>query len=429
MTAAATVTPITAAASRKAPAPRRRRPAPRRGFGQVRQLSSGRWQARYTGPDLIRHAAPVTFTAKADAEGWLVDERRLIERAQTDPSVVWLPPKVRRDAEKARAEARAKAEAASTFALYSGTWLENRIVSKPLRRRTAHGYRQLLDRFLVPAFGDVPLEKITSEMVGRWHASMDPGKPTQRAHAYSLLRTILGAAVRDERIVRNPCNIEGAGSTKRVHKIEPATLDELRVITENMPPNRRAAVLIAAWCALRFGELTELRRKDIDLEAGVIKVRRAVVYVAGEYVIGRPKSDAGIRDVAIPPHIIAAIADHLDEHVADGPEALLFPDNNGTHLLSSSMFGRRNLYHPDGTPKRIGTGFFNAREVAGRPDLRWHDLRHTGLTMAAQAGATIADLMARAGHSTVQAASRYQHAAGGRDQLLAAKLSAMIDNP
>jgi hypothetical protein len=52
----------------------------RRGWGRIRRLPSKRWQANYVGPDLMRHNAPHTFTAKMDAERWLSDERRLIER-------------------------------------------------------------------------------------------------------------------------------------------------------------------------------------------------------------------------------------------------------------------------------------------------------------------------------------------------------------
>ena len=82
-----------------------------------------------------------------------------------------------------------------------------------------------------------------------------------------------------------------------------------------MPEKYRLMVLLAAWCALRFGELTELRRKDIDLKAGVIHVRRGVAWVDSKPVIGKPKSDAGIRDVAIPPHLLPADQDaHRRDH-------------------------------------------------------------------------------------------------------------------
>ena len=52
----------------------------RREFGSIRKMSSGRYQGVYTGPDLLRHHAPVTFTAKIDCEGWLHEERKLIDR-------------------------------------------------------------------------------------------------------------------------------------------------------------------------------------------------------------------------------------------------------------------------------------------------------------------------------------------------------------
>lgn len=73
--------------------------------------------------------------------------------------------------------------------------------------------------------------------------------------------------------------------------------------------------------------------------------------------------------------------------------------------------------------------WYPARESAGRPDLRWHDLRHTGAVLAAQTGATLAELMGRLGHTTPGAALRYQHAAQGRDAEIARRLSALVERP
>jgi integrase len=373
----------------------------RRSFGQLRRLPSKRWQAFYTGPDTALHYAPSTFEAKMDAEAWLVDERRLISLG------AWAPPSQRA----------ALVSLSPTLADYAKAWLADRT----LKPRTREHYQALLHRQVLPTLGDRPLKALTPVVIRQWHAELGLRTPTLRAHAYALLRTILGSAVHDGLISTNPCHIRGAGNSKRVHKIRPLTLAELEVLVANMPEPQRLLVLLAAWCGLRFGELTELRRSDIDVKNGRIKVRRAVVHVDGKAIVGTPKSDAGVRDVAIPPHLLAAVKDHIGEHAQFGRDGLLFPASGGGHLSPSSLYGRAP------TRTRAGWGFYAARAAAKRPDLRFHDLRHTGAVLAAQTGATLAELMNRLGHSTPGMAIRYQHAAADRDMEIARRLSAMVE--
>jgi integrase len=168
----------------------------------------------------------------------------------------------------------------------------------------------------------------------------------------------------------NPAHIRGAGNTKRVHRVQPASLEELQTIVEQLPNRYKLMALLAAWCAMRFGELAELRRGDIDLSTKRVKIRRGVVRVDGEFIVGPPKSDAGVRDVAIPPHLVPLVKDHLSEHTAPGKDALLFPSaaDENHHMAPATLY---KVYYP-------------AREAAGRKDLRWHDLRHTGAVLAAQ---------------------------------------------
>lgn len=247
-----------------------------------------------------------------------------------------------------------------------------------------------------------------------------------RAHAYGLLRSILATAVHDGLIPSNPCHIRGGGNSKRVHKIKPASLGELEILVANMPERYQPMTLLAAWCGLRFGELAELRRGDLDMRTGRIKIRRAVVRVDGQHVVGTPKSDGGIRDVTIPPHLLPVLKTHLGEQVEFGRDALLFPGARGSHLTPSSLYGRAPGTHDQNGRPLPAWGFYAARAAAGRPDLRWHDLRHTGAVLAAATGATLAELMARLGHSTQGAALRYQHAAQDRDADIARRLSAMV---
>ena len=179
-------------------------------------------------------------------------------------------------------------------------------------------------------------------------------------------------------------------------------------IVDNIPQRYRLMMLLASWCGMRFGELTELRGQDVDTKTGVIKIRRAIAWVDSQPVVGKPKSDAGVRDVAIPPHLLPAVREHLLA-VGAGKTGLLFPAAHDAagHMRPATLY---KVYYP-------------AREAAGRTDLRFHDLRHTGAVLAASTGATLAELMGRLGHSTPGAAMRYQHAAQGRDQQIAKALS------
>jgi integrase len=362
-----------------------------RGFGHLRRLPSGRWQASYVGPDTARHTAPTTFQAKQDAEGWLGTENRLIT------SGAWTSP-----------GRRARAVGPTTFSEYSTTWM----LERDLKPRTHAHYRSLLDRLILPTFGDSPVTSITPDQVRTWHAATAGATPTLRAHGYALFRTILNTAVADDLLVANPCRVRGAGQAKRAVKIKPASLEELEVIVASMPERYRLLTLLAAWCGLRFGELTELRRKDIDTKNGVIHVRRGVVRTGGEVIVGGPKSQAGVRDVAIPPHLMPMVREHLGNRIDGGRDGLLFTSSTGAQISPSTLY---KSYYP-------------AREKASRPDLRWHDLRHTGAVLAASTGATLAELMARLGHSTPGAALRYQHAAQGRDAEIAAALSDLASN-
>ncbi|WP_423489011.1 tyrosine-type recombinase/integrase [Mycobacteroides sp. PCS013] len=388
-------------------APKKKTPARsvRRTFGRLRQFRSGRWKASYTGPDGMLYDAPMTFALKLDAEAWLTDRRREIDRE------LWSPPA---SVEQKRDAAKQKRAAAERFDEYAARWLESRTVKgRALRPRTVEHYRGLLDDHLLPVFGAKPVRDITMESVDSWYAKTLKDRPTLRSHAYSLLRAIMETArTRDRIIDANPCLIRGGGSTTRKVKPEPATLEQLETITDEMPERYRLMVPLAAWCQPRFGELIELRRQDVvvtkELEA-VLKIRRGAARVGGGFIVGDPKSEAGVRDVAVPPHIVPALVDHLDKFVGEKPDALLFPALGGGHLQPSTLYRH----------------FYRAREKAGRPDLRWHDLRHSGAVLAAQAGATLAELMSRLGHSTVGAAMRYQHAAQGRDQQIAAAMSAL----
>lgn len=414
----------------------------RRGFGVTGKLPSGRYRAFYGDPagrttlsrtgkvTPVRHNAPTTFDSREDAEAWLTDERRLISAG------TWTPPAVRKAAQ---------AVAPLTFGEYAQNWLKTRKVKgRPLAPNTRNDYSDLLRLHILPTFAAVPLKQISSDQIDAWFERTAVGHPTTRARAYGLFRTILNTAV-DRGLIdgANPAKVRGGGMVTAEHDEDPVGDVELAAILDAMPERRRLMVLLAAWTGLRFGELTELRRKDIDTRKRVIRVRRGVVLVkvvpdelpAGTRpcgcrpgcILGPPKTAAGARDVPIPPHLLADVRSHLLSHTRPGAEGLLFPGKDDNHLTPSSFYGRETTYHRSGPRKgqvkRSGHGWYQARSMAGRPKLHFHDLRHTGLTNAAVAGATLAELMKLAGHTTPQAALRYQHASNDRMQELAKRLS------
>jgi integrase len=366
-------------------------------FGTVSKLPSGRYRALYYGPDGKRgrrYSAPTTFTTKKAARTWLAIVQADMIRN------VWLPP----DNKPVNGD---PGVGVLTLASYAGKWLAQR----DLKDRTREHYRSLLHAHILPTrLARRPITQITADDVRDWYAALDRNTPTLRAHCYGLLRTIMGTAVTDQKIAANPCVIRGAGSTKRAVTVRPATIDELARLTGAMPERYRAMILLASWCALRFGELTELRRRDIDLEDAVVRVRRGVVRTKAGFAVTSPNSEAGSRDVHVPPHLVPALREHLVEHTEPGPEGLLFAAKGGGHLAPATLYRQ---YH-------------KARAAAGRPDLRFHDLRHTGAVLAAATGASLAESMARLGHSTPAAALRYQHAAAGRDRAIAAELSKLM---
>ncbi len=385
----------------------------RRAWGSIKKKSSG-YQASYVGPDDQRHLAPTIFMAKIDAEVWLSREKRLIDLNE------WTSPLAREDA-ALEAERRAKAQAI-TLREYADRWVQTRYNrnGQPLKARSQADYRRLLKSKIYPTFGDTELKNITREDVVAWYRKLAK-TPTEQASAYSLLRTILTTAIEDERIAANPCRIKGAGKAPVKHRVEMVTGEQLAQLHAAMPERYRLAVLLGVWCTLRIGEILELRHGDIRIKhgqtddgtptaVGVVHVRRSVQHIEGEAVIDTPKTAAGSREVHIPPALIPDLETHLALYTQPGRMGLLFPSGTGNPL-----------HH-----RTFGNWWNKARIAAGRPNLRFHDLRHTGATMAAQSGATLKELMDRLGHTTPKAALIYQHTAADRDQLIAERLSARM---
>ena len=368
----------------------------RRTFGNVRELPSKRYQARYTGPDGREHKASVTFDTRRDAEAWLAIEWADVQAAR------WAPPAV--------VHAQQIAEVAITpFGAYAEEVIQRRLAHGKMRETTAALYRKLI-RLHLGEFVNLPLDAIKSRQVANWHARM-AGTPSSRGNAYGVLSTVMREAIRDELITRSPCQVS-RGGTKRAGRtaredevLDPATF--ARYI-EAAPEKYRIALTLAYWCGLRSGEVRGLRRRDIDLKRGELTVAQQVVKLGGKNVVHQEvKTDAGHRTVAIPPHLVDQLREWLDTLPVTGRDSLLFTSATGGPMSGESLRAANK----------------KAARTIGRPELRVHSLRHSSATLFAQSGATTADMMGRFGWSSPAMATRYSHAVRERDRELASRMS------
>lgn len=298
------------------------------------------------------------------------------------------------------------------LAQYAARWLTQR---PALRPRTVELYESLLRRHILPELGRIELSALTTATVRAWHARLllvgaRPG-PSTVAKCYRLLRTILSTAVEDELIVKNPCILKGAG-VERPEERSVATLAQVHALAEAVDPRWRVMILLATFTGLRLGELAGLTRRHVDLLHGTVKVVQQVQELNdGSRVVVPPKTEAGRRTVAIPPHLLADLEAHLAAWAEPGTDGLLFPSPEGGPIRRSN-FSRR-VWQP-------------ACRAVGIEGMRFHDLRHTGNTLAAATGASTRELMARMGHASPRAALIYQHATADRDAAIARALSDLV---
>lgn len=291
---------------------RGRRPRTRSRWGSVRAKASGNYQASYRHggiPGVIPstlYTAPTTFQTEGDARMWLETERRLIETGQ------WTPPAER---EAARQEAEQALANRMTIADYARQWLE---ANTELRPSTRSRYETSLRYYILAqpilkgstrtfrtrvGIGDAQLHELTRAQVNTWWQALP--RTTHRRScdlAYNLLRTLCLAAVEDGLIPASPVHVRGAGKPSRIRNLEPLTPIEVLAIADAMPPRWRLGVLLGAWCALRSGEIRELRRSDIDLDRATIRVTRRVVRAGTTTHIGAPKTEAAKRPTHRPRH-------------------------------------------------------------------------------------------------------------------------------
>ncbi|NBE51328.1 tyrosine-type recombinase/integrase [Streptomyces boluensis] len=352
----------------------------KRRFGRIRKLASGRYQARYLGPDGVDRPAPHTFATKGEADDWLAERQSEVRRGD------WVDPDV----------------GAVNFEEYALRWIKDRRLSPT----TEELYRRNLRLHILPTFEDLDLDEITPPIVRAWRSERldTTGADSTVAKCYRLLKAIMETAVDDELIRRNPCRIKGAGQENPDER-PTATVAQVDALADLLGPRWRLMVYIGAYGPARPEEQAALRRPDVSLEPLGLWIRSAEPELnTGRRVPGDTKSRAGKRFIVLPAFMEKGVKRHLAWYAEKKPDGLIFVGEMGAPFRRST-FGRK---------------WRKARAKVGLPDgFRFYDLRHTGHTLSTQSGATLKDTMVRAGQSSEKAAMIYQHSNLERQQEVA----------
>lgn len=361
-----------------------------RPFGFVRKLPSNRYQASYVGPNAKRYNAPFTFKTKTQAREWLtVEHSMILERTWTAPG------------------SSTPTQDSPTFKDYAQRHIDIQTnhYGELLRDSTKALYSRLLNTKL-KQFHHKKLDEITAAEVADWWANATHhGQRTSSSKAYKLLSAVLRRAVDEELLTTNPCKVKGAQTAATGRVVMVPTPEEVNAISQAINPRFSEFVLLKAYAGLRFGEITELRRKDLTkvdklapngelIACYEINVSRAVTLVGADHIVAKPKSRASIRRIEVTSRLTSSIEQVLSRIPAN-PEALLFPSPTGEHQRHDVFM---NSWNP--ALKRSGLSDSNFTP---------HSLRHFAGTQLAKAGANIAEIKNWLGDSSTSAVMRYVH--------------------
>ncbi|MFK5691389.1 tyrosine-type recombinase/integrase [Ornithinimicrobium sp. LYQ92] len=356
----------------------------------------------------------------------ITDAKAALYIAKADAARGTFVPPTERRSERQAAAARAQVEA-MTLEQWSETWLANLEADPERSRATVVSYRSVLRNHVLPDLGDVTLIELTTEQVAA-HLAALARRPSRRhpgarvngiaPNVVIVLRSMLNAAVKAKAGGLEHFEFPAAAKHRRVRPEDDhgdvASPEQVRAFTEAMPAHLQIAIPLAAWCALRIGELLGLQRRDLehldDPQRAVLHVRRQWNVKAN--ALTPPKADS-VRTVAIPDALLPALRQHLETYTPAGHIAPVLTGARGARVSQTAL----------------DNAWRAARDAAGRPGFRFHNLRHTGLSKYAEQGATLAELLHRGGHTDVSVALRYQHATAERDRALTQRLSRDITLP
>lgn len=296
----------------------------------------------------------------------------------------------------------------ATFCDAAEHWYSHRGEVRQWKPSVRRDYRSVLDKHLIPAFGDWKLEDVTTAAIEQWRACGLTDGSIKRRTAGKLVAVMHGifeAARKQYGLRGNPAqDVERLTVAYNPERYDFYTPEEVWALVraaekpkaENPTDAEREAaaqdaaiLLTAAFTGCRMGELLALRVRNVDFEADALRVMGSVDVREG---IGTPKSGKG-RTVPMVAEVAQTLARVLHRDRFTAPDDLVFVGETGRWLDGSAL---RRRYR-------------DAQDAAGLRPLRFHDLRHTFGSLAVTQAESVRELQEWMGHADSRTTARYVH--------------------
>lgn len=299
-------------------------------------------------------------------------------------------------------------------------WLE-RSAKPTLRPRTFEGYRDHVNKHIVPSIGHIRLAKLTPEDVqGFLNEKIASGlSPRTVQYMHAVLRRALNQAVRWGYLVRNVATLVDRPRSQ-TKEIEPLTPEQARTLLTTVEGDRLEALYrVALALGLRKGEALGLRWQNVDLEESQLSVRNSMQRVEGKLQLVETKTNRSRRTITMPASVVSALRLHRARQLRE-------------RLMAAGRWKENDLVFATtiGTPldgRKITAHFKALLKRAELPDKRFHDLRHTCASLLLAQSIHPRVVMDILGHSNIaMTMNTYSHVIPALQHDAAAKMDALL---
>jgi integrase len=279
-----------------------------------------------------------------------------------------------------------------TVERYAAHWLDQ-VVAPRLRPATVSSYRETLRLHVVPELGRLRVSALSATHVRRLMALKSAAglSPRSVQIIHGTLRAMLAEALREEVVARNVAALVRPPALER-EEVRPWSPEEAgRFLAESSGHRLYALFAVGVALGLRKGELLALRWSDVDLDAGMVRVRRNVQRLPQGLVFGPPKSARSRRSIPLPATSVRVLKAHRAQQAAEALArrskwvdlGLVFTSEVGTVI----------------EPRNLSRVFDQLIEQAQVRRIRFHDLRHTCASLLLAQGVPPRVVMDVLGHS------------------------------